>query len=109
MKTGTTKTNSTKTMIDDASRPQDEPTLDSVEADLFGSLFDFLQKVTALLQQSSLDEGKLKLLSKRIKLVIQNVRDDMKQTHDWNPAGRLESAYEEIRCFAEALSSNDRR
>jgi hypothetical protein len=100
------------TMVDDASRPQDEPTVNSVEADFRGLLSDLHERVITLLRQSSLDENGLKLLAKQMKVVIQNVGDDLKQIkqmEDWNPAGRLESAYEEIRGFAEELSSKDRR
>jgi len=92
---------------EDAAKPQDKPSLAAVETDLFGTLFGFHQRVATLLRQSSLDDAKLKMLSKRIELVIQNVTAEMKRTRDLNLTGRLDSAYEEIRCFVEELSAKD--
>ena len=59
------------------------------------------------LRQSSLDDEKVKLLGERIKLVIQNITHEIKGSRDFNLAGRLESAYEEIRRLVEDLSDRD--
>jgi len=40
----------------------------------------------------------------RIKLMIQNITAEIKCSRKFNLAGRLESAYEEIRCLVEDLS-----
>ena len=86
-------------------KPVEEPSLASLEGDLFGALFGMHQRISALLRQSSLDETKLNLLSERIELVIENMTDAMKQSRDLNLAKRLDSAYEEIRSYAAELSS----
>jgi hypothetical protein len=94
-------------MAEDADKPENQPDFASVEVDLFGALFGFYEKTVPLLRQSSLGDTKLKLLGERIKLVMQNITDDMKRSPDLNLAGRLDSAYEEIRCFAEELSCKE--
>ncbi len=83
----------------------EEPTAASAESDLVEGLFGLYQKIRVLLRQSSLDEENLKLLPERIDLVMQKLIDEMERTQDWNLAGRLDSAYGEIRNYAEELSS----
>jgi hypothetical protein len=88
-------------------KAEDQPSLASVEEDLFGALFGMHQRILALLRQSSLDEEKLNLLSERIKLVIENMTDAMRQSRDLNLTKRLDSAYEEIRSYAEELTCKE--
>jgi len=91
----------------DADEPQEQPDLASFETDLFGAVFGFYQRVVTLLRQSSLDDAKVRVLGERIELVMQNITDEMERSRDWNLAGRLESAYDELRCFAEELSAGE--
>jgi hypothetical protein len=88
-------------------KPADEPSLASFEGNLFGGMFDFYQKAVTLLRQPSLDEDKRKLLAERIKLVMNNVTEEIERTRNWRVAGRLDSAYEEIRGYAEELASKE--
>jgi hypothetical protein len=74
------------------------------EEDIFEALGGFQRRVVSMLRKSSLDEGTAKVLSRHVKLVIQNITDEMKGSRDFDLAGRLESAYEEIRCLADDLS-----
>ena len=85
----------------------DKPDLASVEVDLFGALLGFHQKTVTLLRQSSLNDEKRKLLSERINLATQTVLDELKRSKTWKLTGLLESAYEDIRRFAEELSSKE--
>ena len=48
----------------------DEPSIASVEGDLFRAVFDFYQKAITLLRQSSLDEEKLKVAGEAISQVF---------------------------------------
>jgi len=82
----------------------DKPSFASVEADIFEALAGFQRRVVSMLRKSSLDVGTAKVLSRHVKLVIQNITDEMKGSRDFDLAGRLESAYEEIRCLAEDIS-----
>ena len=82
----------------------EQPSFASVEEDVFEALAGFQQRVVAMLRQSSLDDGTAKVLSRHIKLVIQDITAEMKGSRDFNLARRLESAYEEIRRLVEDLS-----
>jgi len=94
-------------MADETNKPHDTPDLGSVEGDLFGALFGFHQRIVTLLRQSNLDEGKLKLVSKRVKQLLEGATAEMKRSATWNLTEQLESAYEDVRRFAEELSSED--
>ena len=48
----------------------DKPSAASVEADLFGTLFGFSQKMIALLRESSLDDEERKIVADRIKTLL---------------------------------------
>jgi len=82
----------------------DKPSFASAEEDIFEALAGFQRRVVTMLRHSSLDDGTAKVLSRHVKLVIQKITDEMKGSRDFDLAGRLESAYEEIRCLAEDLS-----
>ena len=85
----------------------DKLDISSIETGLVGALFGFHRRVVTLLRQSSLDGAKLKMLSERIELVIQNVTAEIERSQDVNLAERFELAYEEIRCLVEELSGKD--
>lgn len=77
------------------SEPQ--PSLASVEANLFGVLFAFHQKTMTLLRESSLDDEKLKVVSDWIKTLLAQAAADMKATKQVNLTQRLDAAYEEAK------------
>ena len=87
-------------MVEDA----DTPDLASFEANSFGALIGFFEKVTVLLQASELHGENARVVVNRIKLMIQEITAEIKCSRKFNLAGRLESAYEEIRCLVEDLS-----
>ena len=93
-------------MEEQAAKDTDKFDLASVEANLFEPLTGFYKKVTILLQQSSLDKEKAKVVIERIKLVMRNVVDEQKRTKFMSIAGPLDSAYEELRCLIEELSGS---
>ena len=85
-------------------KPVDEPSLASVEGDLFGALFGFYEKAMVLLRQSSLDDEKLKLAGEAIQGVFAKVTDEMKRTRNLNLTGPFEAGYEELCRLVEELS-----
>ena len=82
----------------------DKPSFALAEEDILEALAGFQRRVMSMLRKSSLDEGTAEVLSRHVKLVIQNITDEMKSSRDFDLAGRLESAYQEIRCLADDLS-----
>ena len=82
-----------------------QSTLASVEADIFGALIGFHLKTMKLLQQSSLNNEKLKLISDRIETLLANATADLKQARQQNLTERLEAAFNEISRFVDELSS----
>ena len=70
---------------------------------MFEALAGFQRRVVSMFRKSSLDEGAVKVLSRHVKLVIQNITDEMKGSRDFDLAGRLESASEEIRRLVDDL------
>jgi len=88
------------------SEQPNKPPLDSLETDLFGSLFGFHEKTMTLLRQSSLDEEKLNVVSERIKTLLDAVITDMEGTQQMNLTERLETAYDEVKRLVEALSGS---
>ena len=93
-------------MDEQTNQPPDKPSLASIEGDLFGALFGFHQRIITLLRQSNLDEGKLKLASKRINQLVEGVTAEMKGSKDLNLQDRLESVYEEVKRLVDDLSSS---
>ena len=93
-------------MDEQTNQPPDKPSFASIEGDLVGALFGFQQRIVTLLRQSNLDEGKLKLASKRIKQLIEGVTAEMKGSKDLDLQDRLESVYEEVKRLVDDLSSS---
>lgn len=90
----------------DKKRPS-EPDLCPQEVELLGALFSFCNKSLVLLQQSSLDDEKRKIVGDRIKSVVADIRDEIKRTEDLDMSGRLEAAFEEIERLVDELSSGE--
>ena len=82
----------------------DKPSFALAEKDILEALAGFQRRVVTMLRQSSLDDGTAKVLSRHVKLVIEKITDEMEGSRDFDLAGRLESAYEEMRCLVEDLS-----
>ncbi len=93
-------------MADETNKPYDTPDLGSVEADLFGSLFGFHQRIVTLVRQSNLDDGNLKVVSKRIKQLMEGVTAEIRGSKDLNLQDRLDSMYEEVKRLMDDLSSS---
>ena len=79
-----------------------QPSLASVEVDLFGAILEFHKKVMTLLRQSSLDESKMNVVADRIKTLLASATAETKGTQQLNLKERLEAAYEEVRRFVES-------
>jgi hypothetical protein len=80
------------------------PPLASVEADLFGAIFGFHKKTMTLLRQASLNDEKLKVVTERIKTLLDNATAEGKQTQRLNVRERLEAAYEEVKRLVDELA-----
>ena len=92
-------------MSEQSKKPQDKPDLASFEEDVFGAVFGFYQRTTTLLRQSSLDEEKKKVAVERISQLMDNATDEARRSRDWHVAGRLDSAYEEVKRLVDELSN----
>jgi hypothetical protein len=86
------------------SKPSDQPTLASVEADLVKVIFGFHTKTVTLLRQSSLDDEKLKVVADRIKTLLDVATAAMNETQQMNLTQRLEAAYGEVKRLVDELS-----
>ena len=60
-----------------------------------------------LSRESSLNDDKLKVVSDRIKALLDDATADMKATQQPNVAERLEAAYEEAKRLVDELSHTD--
>jgi hypothetical protein len=87
----------------------DQPSFASVEEDIFEVFAGFQQRVVAMLRESSLDDGTVKVLSRHIKSVIQKITDEIRGSRNFNLAERLESAYEDLRRLVADLSGEVER
>lgn len=83
------------------------PPLASIEADLFGLLFEFHQKTMTLLKESSLDNEKLNVVANRIKSLLDTATVELRQAQQLNMTERLEMAYEEVKRLVEQLSAGE--
>ena len=83
------------------------PPLASIEADLFGLLFEFHQKTMTLLTESSLDNEKLNVVADRIKSLLDTATVELRQAQQLNMTERLEMAYEEVKRLVEQLSAGE--
>ena len=82
-----------------------QATLASVEADLFGAIYEFHKKTTTLLRRTSLDDKKLSVVSGRIKTLLDNVTAEVKQAQQLNLAQRLEAAYDDVERLVDELAA----
>jgi hypothetical protein len=91
-------------MPEQSKKQPPQPSIASVEADLFGAIFGFHKKTMEMLRQSSLNDEKLNVVAVRIKTLLDNATSEMKLTKQSNLTERLEKAYEEIRRLVNELS-----
>ena len=90
-------------MTESINKPPIQAPLASLEANLFGTIFDFHRKTMALLRQSSLDDDQLELVADRIKTLLEDANAEIKRTKDLNVTGRLQAAYDEIERLIDQL------
>jgi hypothetical protein len=76
----------------------------SVEADLFGSLFGFYEKMITLLRESSLNDDKKKIVADRIKTLLDAMIAETPQKQQLNLTERFEAAYGEVKGLVDQLS-----
>ncbi|MEO2032770.1 MAG: hypothetical protein ABGZ35_11860 [Planctomycetaceae bacterium] len=81
-----------------------EPTLSTIEGNLFGELFGFHKKVMELLRNAKLSDDKLELVSERIEQLLGDVTAEINRSKTLDLAGQLESAYEEGKSMVDELS-----
>ena len=81
-----------------------EPSLVSVEADLFGTILGFHKKIMTLLRQSSLDDQKMKIVADRIKTLLDGATAELEGTEWLKLTERLEAAYDETKRLLDELS-----
>jgi hypothetical protein len=91
-------------IIEQPNKPPPQPTLASVEADLFGVILGFHTKTMTLLRQSSLDDEKLKVVADRIKTLLDTASAEMNETQQINLTQRLQAVYNEIKLLVNELS-----
>ncbi len=90
-------------MTDRINKPPAQVSLASIEANLFGTIFEFYKKAMALLRESSLDDEQLELVADRIKTLLEDANAEIKRTKDLNVTGRLEAVYDEIKLLVDEL------
>lgn len=82
-----------------------KPSLASIEADLFGTLFGFHEKTMALVRQSSLDDEKLRIVADRMNSLLDSVTAEIKERKEFNLTDRLEAAYSEVKRLIDEVSA----
>lgn len=83
-----------------------QPSLASIESDVFGAISGFHKKIMTVLRESSLDDDKLTVVSERVKTLLGNVTAEMKQTKKLKVAEWLEGAYSDIKRLVDDLSKS---
>ena len=96
----------TTIMDDETNKPPETPRLDSLEGGLFAAVFEFHQKVMTLLRAANLDDDKLDIAAKRLKLLMNEVTDEIRCTGELDIQDRLESMYDEVKRSVDELSSS---
>jgi hypothetical protein len=86
-----------------------KPPLATMEADLFGVIFEFHRKVMILLRESLLDDEKLKVVADRIKTLLDPATAELMRTQQLNMKERLKAAYDEVKRLVEELSGSPDR
>ena len=81
-------------MTDQANRPS--PNLHSVEGDLFSAIFEFHNKVMALLREANLEDEKLDIATERLRILMARSTEEIKRTHDLSVQRRMDSMYEDV-------------
>ena len=84
---------------------QNQPSLASIETDLFGALFAFHKKTMTLVRESSLDDEKLKVVADRLHTLLDDAIAEVKQTQQLNLTERLDAVYDEVKRLVDELSA----
>ena len=90
-------------MADPTNKPPGIPPIHALEGNVFGALFDFHEKVMALLRAANLPDDKLGVASARIGHLLRATTKEIKLTHDLNVQPRLDAVYEELQRFVAEL------
>ena len=85
-----------------------QPTLASVETDLFGALFAFHKKTMTLVRESSLDDEKLKVVADRLHTLLDDAIAEVKQSQQLNLTERLDAVYSASRALRIKLAKTIR-
>ena len=81
-----------------------QPPLASVEADLFGAIFEFHKQTMTLLRQTSLNDEQLKVVADRIKNLLKTATTEAKRLQQWNMTEHWGAAYSEVKRLVNELS-----
>ncbi len=81
------------------------PDLVSAKAEVLEALRGFQRDIITLMRQPSLDMEKKKAVFRRMKQLSDEIIGEAKRSTDFNLRERLDSAYDEVKRFAERLSS----
>jgi len=81
----------------------DNPSLASIESNLFGLLFAFPHKLAMLMLQAELDAEGTTAANERIKLLLDNATAEIERTKDFDVKHRLDAVYEEFQRFLKDL------
>lgn len=81
-----------------------QPSLASVEADLFGAIIEFHKQTMTLLRKTSLNDEQLKVVADRIKTLLDTATTEAKRLQQWNMTEQLGAAYSEVKRLVNELS-----
>ncbi len=88
----------------------DEPSITSVEVDLFGGLFDFYTKTVKLLRAANLDDDKLDVAANRVHQLFSEIEAEIEQRNaSLNMpvmSARLAAAHEDVKQLVEKLAAS---
>jgi SAM-dependent methyltransferase len=90
-------------MADPASKPPGITPIRALEGNLFGALFEFHEKVMALLRAANLPDDKLGVASERISHLLRETTEEIKLTHDLNVQPHMDAMFEEVQRFVDEL------
>jgi hypothetical protein len=85
----------------------DEPSITSIEGDLFGVLIDFYKKTVKLLRTANLDDHKLAVASNRIHQLLEEIKAEIEQENaSLNLSAKLAAAQEDVKRLVEKLAAS---
>lgn len=82
-----------------------EPSIASLEVDLFGTLLDYYQRIVALVRQAQLDQESTAAVHECFNSLLEEIRGDLQNKKSIDLKARLESVYEEVKRTMDELAS----